>query len=98
MIMRRSINDRLMLAERAVISAEGIDECSSCKNLIYSNHGDNDYDTNAFPGIAGALAKAVNLHGDASAWAKVQHEIWRVSRAITNIALVLKGDFTVQGL
>lgn len=42
-----------------------------------------------FPGIVDMISTAEQ---DPSAWADVQHEIWRVARAFERVAMVLQGS------
>ncbi|KAK1266307.1 putative glutamate carboxypeptidase 2 [Acorus gramineus] len=60
---------------------------------IYAPSKHNDYGSKSFPGIDDAVEKAKKLKKTES-WHFVQHEIWRVSRAVTQASLVLNGEFT----
>ncbi|KAK1290097.1 putative glutamate carboxypeptidase 2 [Acorus calamus] len=60
---------------------------------IYAPSKHNDYGSKSFPGIDDAVEKAKKLKTTES-WHFVQHEIWRVSRAVTQASLVLNGEFT----
>ncbi|KAK1313817.1 putative glutamate carboxypeptidase 2 [Acorus calamus] len=67
--------------EKAVIKIKN-------EKKIYAPSKHNDYGSKSFPGIDDAVEKAKKLKTTES-WHFVQHEIWRVSRA-----LVLNGEFT----
>ncbi|KFK26210.1 peptidase m28 family protein [Arabis alpina] len=89
----RELNDRLMMAERALTDRDGLSERPWYKHLIYGPSKYNDYGTKSFPGVDDAIDNAKKLNTKAS-WENVQHQIWRVSRAIKHASLVLKGDLT----
>ncbi|KAK1437569.1 hypothetical protein QVD17_03363 [Tagetes erecta] len=90
---RREINDRLMMAERALTDRDGLSGRPWYKHLIYAPSKHDDYGSKCFPGIDDAIENAKKLNTKDS-WLSVQHEIWRVSRAITQTALVLHGELT----
>ncbi|XP_059433343.1 probable glutamate carboxypeptidase LAMP1 isoform X2 [Corylus avellana] len=89
----RELNDRLMMAERAFTDQDGLSQRSWYKHLIYGPSKHNDYESKSFPGINDAIeeAKYVNT---AEAWHLVQHEVWRVSRAVRHASLILNGELT----
>ncbi|XP_026441044.1 probable glutamate carboxypeptidase LAMP1 [Papaver somniferum] len=89
----RELNDRLMMAERAFTDRDGLPGRPWYKHLIYGPSKYNDYGSKSFPGIDDAIEKAKTLNTMES-WRLVQHEIWRVSRAITHASLVLNGKLT----
>ncbi|KAI8565454.1 hypothetical protein RHMOL_Rhmol03G0260600 [Rhododendron molle] len=89
----RELNDRLMMAERAFTDREGLSGRPWYKHLIYAPSKHDDYGSTHFPGIADAIEKAKSLN-TAESWHFVQHELWRVSRAVTHASLVLNGDLT----
>ncbi|KAF7813887.1 putative glutamate carboxypeptidase LAMP1 [Senna tora] len=89
----RELNDRLMMAERAFTDRDGLFGMSWYKHLIYGPSKHNDYGSQAFPGIDDAVKMAENLKTKES-WHRVQHEVWRVSRAIRHASLVLMGQLT----
>lgn len=60
---------------------------------IYAPSRHNDYGSTSFPGINDAIEKAKNLN-TVESWDLVQHEVWRVSRAVGHASLVLKGELT----
>ncbi|KAA8523186.1 hypothetical protein F0562_009609 [Nyssa sinensis] len=89
----RELNDRLMMAERAFTDRDGLSGRPWYKHLIYAPSKHNDYGSKSFPGIDDAIEKAKNLN-TAESWHFVQHEVWRVSRAVTHASLVLSGELT----
>lgn len=89
----RELNDRLMMTERAFTDREGLSGRSWYKHLIYAPAKHNDYGSKPFPGIDDAIEKAKSID-TADSWHSVQHEIWRVSRAIRQASLFLKGKLT----
>ncbi|GAB2245558.1 hypothetical protein Droror1_Dr00001051 [Drosera rotundifolia] len=89
----RELNDRLMMTERAFADQDGLPERRWYKHLIYAPAKHDDYGSKAFPGVDDALEKAKSLNTAKSREA-VQHEVWRVSRAITSASLVLNGQLT----
>nr|XP_043628985.1 probable glutamate carboxypeptidase LAMP1 [Erigeron canadensis] len=89
----REINDRLMMAERALTDKEGLSGRPWYKHLIYAPSKHNNYGSKCFPGIDDAIQNAERLNTEDS-WNLVQHEIWRVSRAVTQASLVLRGGLT----
>ncbi|KAG6546798.1 hypothetical protein Mapa_011744 [Marchantia paleacea] len=94
LLRRRAINDRLILSERALLDPEGVPGRSWYKHLVYSPIGSDSYDSiNHFPSIADALTKAILTNTDED-WRAVQREIWRVSRAITRMQMILVGKLT----
>ncbi|KAF2285191.1 hypothetical protein GH714_038994 [Hevea brasiliensis] len=60
---------------------------------IYAPSKHNDYGSKSFPGIDDAIDKAKKLKTPES-WHYVQHEVWRVSRAVRHVSLVLRGELT----
>ncbi|KAM7257665.1 hypothetical protein ACFE04_013406 [Oxalis oulophora] len=89
----RELNDKLMMAERALTDREGLYGRPWYKHLIYAPSKHNDYGSKSFPGIYDALETAKNVN-NVEAWKFVQREVWRVSRAIRQASLVLKGKLT----
>ncbi|KAL8210494.1 hypothetical protein R6Q57_004931 [Mikania cordata] len=84
-LKRRMLNNRLMFAERGFLDSEGIPGRKWFKHLVYgpSNEGKLGF----FPGVADAI------YGSKTQ-AVIQHEIWRVTRAIQRAASALKGELT----
>ncbi|CAN1125846.1 Probable glutamate carboxypeptidase LAMP1 [Linum perenne] len=60
---------------------------------IYGPAKHNDYGSKAFPGVDDAIEEAKSLN-TAKSWQSVQHQVWRVSRAINQVAKVLSGELT----
>jgi len=89
----RQLNDRLMQAERAFTSREGIFKQEWFKHLVYGPSEQNDWDTAVYPGIANAIASARSSNTSES-WKSVQHEIYRVARAVAQASAVLSGRLT----
>uniref|UniRef100_A0A1D1Z5S5 Putative glutamate carboxypeptidase 2 n=2 Tax=Anthurium amnicola TaxID=1678845 RepID=A0A1D1Z5S5_9ARAE len=87
------LNDRLMMAERAFTSPEGLFERPWYKHLIYAPSKRNTYGSNSFPGIYDAIESYRRLNTTES-WHFVQHEIWRAARAVLQASLVLNGKFS----
>lgn len=60
---------------------------------IYGPARNDDYGTKSFPGIDEAIEKAKRLN-TAESWKFVQHEVWRVARAVRHAAIVINGDLS----
>ncbi|KAL4295658.1 hypothetical protein GQ457_12G022750 [Hibiscus cannabinus] len=89
----RELNDRLMMAERAFTDRDGLLRMPWYKHLIYAPSRHNDYGSTSFPGIDDAIENAKKLN-TAESWSLVQHEVWRVARAVRHASLVLGGNLT----
>ncbi|KDP21928.1 hypothetical protein JCGZ_03066 [Jatropha curcas] len=89
----RGLNDRLMLAERGFLDADGLQGRNWFKHLIYGPPGDYESKLEFFPSIADAISRSKNI-GRQDGQAAIQHEIWRVARAIERAAGALKGQLT----
>ncbi|KAG5569658.1 hypothetical protein H5410_059424 [Solanum commersonii] len=89
----RELNDRLIMTERAFTDRDGLSSRTWYKHLIYAPAKHDDYGSNSFPGISDAIENAKSLNSSDS-WHSVQHEVWRVARAITQASLVLSGRLT----
>nr|XP_016451825.1 PREDICTED: probable glutamate carboxypeptidase 2 isoform X1 [Nicotiana tabacum] len=89
----RELNDRLIMTERAFTDKDGLSSRTWYKHLIYAPSRHDDYGSNSFPGISDAIERAKSLDSTDS-WRSVQHEVWRVARAITQASLVLSGRLT----
>ncbi|XP_031474368.1 probable glutamate carboxypeptidase AMP1 [Nymphaea colorata] len=92
-LQRRSINDRLMLTERGFLDDEGLRGRKWFKHLIYGPSRDGESKLDFFPGIVDAVAES-RMMSKEGGQKLVQHEVWRVSRAILRAAHVLRGDLT----
>jgi len=90
---RRELNDRLLMAERAFTDSDGLPGRIWNKHLIYGPTKENDYISSFFPGIYESHQKAAHTNSSKQ-WSALQHEIWRVSRAIDRAARVLHGELT----
>ncbi|KAG0457807.1 hypothetical protein HPP92_022964 [Vanilla planifolia] len=87
----RELNDRLLMTERALTSREGLSGRPWYKHLIYGPSQYNDYESKSFPGIDDAVENAKKLNTSESR-RLLQHEVWRVARAISQASLVLSGE------
>ncbi|XP_077240866.1 peptidase M28 family protein [Tasmannia lanceolata] len=89
----RAFNDRLMLAERGFLEPEGLKGRQWFKHLIYGPPRNRESKQSFFPGIADAMdraAKMKKIEGQSA----IQHEIWRVARAIQRAAIALSGELS----
>nr|GEU40816.1 probable glutamate carboxypeptidase AMP1 [Tanacetum cinerariifolium] len=84
-LKRRMLNDRLMLTERGFLDTDGIQGRQWFKHLVYGPASESKL--GFFPGVADAIYQSKRQ-------AVIQHEIWRVARAIQRAASVLKGQLT----
>ncbi|KAM1361221.1 hypothetical protein COP2_027048 [Malus domestica] len=89
----RELNDRLMMAERAFTDQDGLLGRSWFKHLIYGPSKHDDYGSVSFPGIGEAIEKAKSLK-TAESWKIVQHEVYRVSRAVKHASQIINGELT----
>ncbi|KAG5243850.1 glutamate carboxypeptidase [Salix suchowensis] len=89
----RALNDRLMLAERGFLDVEGLQGRQWFKHLIYGPPSDYESKLEFFPGIADALSQSTRK-SQQNRQAAIQHEIWRVARAIERAASALQGNLT----
>jgi N-acetylated-alpha-linked acidic dipeptidase len=62
---------------------------------VYSPPEDYESKLSFFPGITDAISRSGNLSADERESA-IQHEVWKVSRAIQRAARVLRGEFSRQ--
>ncbi|KAF2289571.1 hypothetical protein GH714_037217 [Hevea brasiliensis] len=79
----RALNDRLMLAERGFLDADG----------LRGRHWFKHLQTGFLPGIADAISGSTGK-SPRDQQAAIQHEIWRVARAIERATSALKGQLT----
>ncbi|KAL4200403.1 hypothetical protein AMTRI_Chr03g149430 [Amborella trichopoda] len=91
-LKRRAFNDRLMLTERAFLDAGGLRGREWFKHLIYGPSKYSESKLGFFPGIVDAIYKAKERDNGEEGKALIQHEIWRVARAISRAAAALKGN------
>ncbi|KAK8673095.1 hypothetical protein V6N13_111451 [Hibiscus sabdariffa] len=87
----RALNDRLMLAERGFLDTDGIKGKEWFKHLIYGPRSNQRSKLDFFPGISDAIAESTRMSGR-DRDATIQHEIWRVARAIQRAAAALRGE------
>ncbi|RWR82142.1 putative glutamate carboxypeptidase 2 isoform X1 [Cinnamomum micranthum f. kanehirae] len=92
-LRRRTFNDRLILAERGFLEREGLEGRQWFKHLIYGPPIDYESKLRVFPGIADAMSNAVK-RSKSEGRSEIQHEIWRVARAIQRAAIALRGELT----
>eukprot|EP00271_Cylindrocystis_brebissonii_P013529 TRINITY_DN33410_c0_g1_i1.p1 TRINITY_DN33410_c0_g1~~TRINITY_DN33410_c0_g1_i1.p1 ORF type:complete len:324 (-),score=53.97 TRINITY_DN33410_c0_g1_i1:661-1500(-) len=85
------LNDRMMLAERSLLDPDGLGGLRSWyRHMVYAPAIDDGYGSVAFPGITDALT--LYARGEPGyTLGRVQHEIFRVARAIDRAAAVLHG-------
>ncbi|KAJ0982596.1 hypothetical protein J5N97_010851 [Dioscorea zingiberensis] len=89
-LQRRAFNDRLMLAERCFLEEEGLKRRRWFKHVVYAPPEDYECKLSFFPGIADALSQSKKI-SSMEATREVQHEVWRVARAIQRAASALRG-------
>ncbi|XP_022746462.1 probable glutamate carboxypeptidase AMP1 [Durio zibethinus] len=89
----RALNDRLMLAERGFLDMDGIKGREWFKHLIYGPCSNQESNLVFFPGISDAISESMRM-SQRDGQAAIQHEIWRVARAIQRAAAALKGELT----
>ncbi|KAF5473992.1 hypothetical protein F2P56_005935 [Juglans regia] len=92
-LKKRALNDRLMLAERGFLDADGLQGRQWFKHLIYGPPSDYESKLVFFPGVADAMSGSARMSRKERK-AAIQHEIWRAARAIQRAARALRGEFT----
>ncbi|XP_048426425.1 probable glutamate carboxypeptidase AMP1 [Pyrus x bretschneideri] len=90
-LKKRALNDRLMLAERGFLDSGGLQGRQWFKHLVYGPPGEHGSKLSFFPGVGDAMLRAKRT-SRREGQAKIQHEIWRVARAIQRAANSLRGD------
>ncbi|KAM1440868.1 hypothetical protein ACFXTO_009066 [Malus domestica] len=90
-LKKRALNDRLMLAERGFLDSDGLEGRQWLKHLVYGPPGEHGSKLSFFPGVGDAMLRAKRM-SRREGQAKIQHEIWRVARAIQRAANSLRGD------
>ncbi|XP_059646533.1 probable glutamate carboxypeptidase AMP1 isoform X2 [Cornus florida] len=90
-LKKRRLNDRLMLAERGFLDAEGLQGRQWFKHLVYGPPRKHESKLYFFPGIVDANSGFKRM-SKRERQAATQHEIWRVARAIQRAASALKGE------
>lgn len=86
----RILNDRLLLTERAFLDNDDLMRAHWHKHLVYGPSKGDEYSVSYLPGINVAISNAAK-NGE---WPVVQHEVWKVSRAIERATLVITGHLT----
>uniref|UniRef100_A0A1J3DE51 glutamate carboxypeptidase II n=1 Tax=Noccaea caerulescens TaxID=107243 RepID=A0A1J3DE51_NOCCA len=84
---RRELNDRMILAERGFLDSEGIKGKEWFKHLVYGPAAEPESKLGFFPGIADAISMN-------SSEGMIEHEVWRVARAVQRASKALRGGFT----
>ncbi|XP_057718332.1 probable glutamate carboxypeptidase AMP1 [Arachis stenosperma] len=92
---KRALNDRLILAEKGFLDADGLHGRQWFKHLVFGPPRDQESKLDFFPGIADSITQGSSkATSERERVAAIQHEIWRVARAIQTAASALKGEFT----
>ncbi|CAJ1880867.1 unnamed protein product [Sphenostylis stenocarpa] len=89
---KRALNDRLMLAEKGFLDGDGLQGRQWFKHLVFGPSSDHEK-LNFFPGISDSITSSAGVT-ERERLASIQHEIWRVARAIRRAASALTGEFT----
>nr|ACU21428.1 unknown [Glycine max] len=89
---KRALNDRLMLAEKGFLDADGLQGKQWFKHLVFGPSSDHER-INFFPGISDSTITSAGV-SERERLASIRHEIWRVARAIRRAASALRGEFT----
>ncbi|KAI5074216.1 hypothetical protein GOP47_0010815 [Adiantum capillus-veneris] len=84
----RILNDRLLQTERAFLDRKGLSGAEWHKHLVYGPSKSDKYGVSFFPGINGAISAALTSGN----WGLVQHEVWKVARAIERATVVIVGQ------
>ncbi|GMP84163.1 hypothetical protein CsSME_00037791 [Camellia sinensis var. sinensis] len=93
-LKKRTLNDRLMSAERGFLDGEGLQGRQWFKHLVYGPACDHESKMLFFPGIFDAVYQSRRMTNKRQGQAAIQHEIWRVARAIQRAAYALRGELT----
>ncbi|KAL0555237.1 hypothetical protein IC582_009176 [Cucumis melo] len=93
LFQKRALNDRLMLAERGFLDVDGLRGRPWFKHLVYGPPSDYESALVYFPGIADAVSESKEMN-KMGLEELIQHEIWRVARAIGRAAAALKGELS----
>ncbi|XP_027364285.1 probable glutamate carboxypeptidase AMP1 [Abrus precatorius] len=89
----RGLNDRLMLAEKGFLDGDGLRGRQWFKHLVFGPPSDHESKLDFFPGIADSMSRTIKM-SEKERLAAIQHEIWRVARAIQRAASALRGELT----
>ncbi|XP_004136724.3 LOW QUALITY PROTEIN: probable glutamate carboxypeptidase AMP1 [Cucumis sativus] len=93
LFQKRALNDRLMLAERGFLDVDGLRGHPWFKHLVYGPLSNYESALVYFPGIADAVSESKEIN-KRELEELIQHEIWRVARAIRRAAAALKGELS----
>ncbi|KAI9090601.1 hypothetical protein K1719_028454 [Acacia pycnantha] len=88
---KRALNDRLMLAEKGFLDPNGLRERNWFKHLVFGPPSDRESKMDFFPGVADSIAWSTRS-SEKEGQAAIQHEIWKVARAIKRAASALRGE------
>ncbi|GLT96292.1 hypothetical protein SLE2022_139270 [Rubroshorea leprosula] len=89
----RALNDRLLLAEKGFLDPEGLKGRQWFKHLVYGPCNNHESKLVFFPGIADSIQESTRMRtGDEQK--AIQHEIWKVARAIQRAAGALRGELS----
>ncbi|KAL2327310.1 hypothetical protein Fmac_020737 [Flemingia macrophylla] len=86
----RAFNDKLMLAEKGFLDIDGLRGRKWFKHLVFGLPSDPESKLDFFPGIADSMAEMVKM-SEKEGLAAIQHEVWRVARAVQRATLALRG-------
>ncbi|XP_024027001.1 probable glutamate carboxypeptidase AMP1 isoform X1 [Morus notabilis] len=92
-LKKRALNDRLIFAERGFLDTDGLEGRRWFKHLIYGPSSDPESKLDFFPGIADAISRTTRMSLSQKK-AIIQHEVWRVARAIQRATSALRGELT----
>ncbi|KOM34048.1 hypothetical protein LR48_Vigan02g019800 [Vigna angularis] len=87
----RALNDRLMLTEKGFLDVDGLRGRQWFKHLVFGPPRDQESKLDFFPGIADSMSEMFKM-SEKERLAAIQHELWRVARAIQRAASALGGD------
>ncbi|MCH87060.1 putative glutamate carboxypeptidase, partial [Trifolium medium] len=90
---RRAMNDRLMLAEKGFLDGDGLKGKQWFKHLVFGPPNDAEK-LDFFPGIADSMTRSSTGTNKKERLADIQHEIWKVTRAVQRATSALRGEFT----
>ncbi|KAL5060448.1 hypothetical protein RYX36_032052 [Vicia faba] len=88
---RRAINDRLMLVEKGFLDGDGLKGKQWFKHLVFGPPNDAEK-LDFFPGIVDSTTRSSSI-SEKERLTEIQHEIWRVTRAIQRATSALSGEF-----
>ncbi|GAB4834112.1 hypothetical protein Ancab_032371 [Ancistrocladus abbreviatus] len=91
LLKRRMLNDRLVHAEKGLLDADGLRSMRWFKHLVYGPCGNYESNLSVFPGISDAIYHYRKTQKEERK-TMIQHEIWKVARAIQRAADALRGQ------